>query len=175
MEEYIIITLGFILLAIGLVSSVIPPLPGPPIAFSSLLLLHFGTSNHPTSNAMHFHPNHPINNWILLIMGIVAIASTFLDNLASIYGTKKFGGTKAGVRGSFIGLIIAVFFTGWIPFIGPFTSILVGPFIGAVIGEKIGGQANEVALKSGFGSFLGIKIGVSLVFLVYFFKLVIFG
>ncbi|MBK8672280.1 MAG: DUF456 domain-containing protein [Bacteroidetes bacterium] len=111
MEEYIIITLGFILLAIGLVSSVIPPLPGPPIAFSSLLLLHFGTSN------------HPINNWILLIMGIVAIASTFLDNLASIYGTKKFGGTKAGVRGSFIGLIIAVFFTGWIPFIGPFTSI----------------------------------------------------
>ena len=169
MEEYIIITLGFILLAIGLVSSVIPPLPGPPIAFSSLLLLHFGTSN------------HPINNWILLIMGIVAIASTFLDNLASIYGTKKFGGTKAGVRGSFIGLIIAVFFTGWIPFIGPFTSILVGPFIGAVIGEKIGGQANEVALKSGFGSLLGflmgvgIKIGVSLVFLVYFFKLVIFG
>jgi hypothetical protein len=114
-------------------------------------------------------------------MGLVAIASTFLDNLASIYGTKKFGGTKAGVRGSFIGLIIAVFFTGWIPFIGPFTSILVGSFIGAVIGEKIGGQANEVALKSGFGSFLGflmgvgIKIGVSLVFLVYFFKLVIFG
>ena len=75
-------------------------------------------------------------------------------------------------------LIISKF---WIPFIGPFTSILVGPFIGAVIGEKIGGQANEVALKSGFGSFLGflmgvgIKIGVSLVFLVYFFKLVIFG
>ena len=147
MEEYIIITLGFILLAIGLVSSVIPPLPGPPIAFSSLLLLHFGTSN------------HPINNWILLIMGIVAIASTFLDNLASIYGTKKFGGTKAGVRGSFIGLIIAVFFTGWIPFIGPFTSILVGPF-GSFLGFLMG---------------VGIKIGVSLVFLVYFFKLVIFG
>lgn len=168
MEEGIVITIGFILLAIGLVSSVIPPLPGPPIAFSSLLLLHFGT------------PNHPVGNWTLVIMGFVAILSTFMDNLVAIYGTKKFGGTKAGVRGSFIGLIIAIFFTGWIPFIGPFTSILLGPFLGAIIGEKIGGQDNKTAIKSGFGSFLGflmgvgIKIGVSLVFFVYFFKLAIF-
>lgn len=169
MEEAIVITIGFVFLAIGLVSSVLPPLPGPPIAFLSLLLLHFGM------------PNHPIDTWLLVVMGIVAVGVTFLDNLAAVWGTKKYGGTKAGIRGSFIGLIIAVFFAGWIPFVGPFFAVLLGPFVGAVIGEFLAGSNSNTAFRSGLGSFLGflmgvgIKIGVSLVFFVYFLKIVIFG
>ena len=41
MEVSIIITIGIILLVVGLVSCVLPPLPGPPIAYVALLLAYF--------------------------------------------------------------------------------------------------------------------------------------
>ena len=159
--EIALVTLGILLIVIGLIFAVIPPLPGPPIAFFSLLIYQFGLDKR----------NIPV--WVLVVIGILAVASTYLDNLASVWGTKKLGGTKAGVRGSFIGLIIAVFFTGWIPF--------VGPFLGAMIGEMIAGNDTNKAFKSGIGSFIGflmgmgIKIGVTLLIGIYFFKLVFFN
>ncbi|MBX7224428.1 MAG: DUF456 domain-containing protein [Chitinophagales bacterium] len=167
--EIAIATIGIILIVIGLIFAVIPPLPGPPIAFFSLLIYQFGTDK------------KDIPVWILILIGVLAVASTYLDNLAAVWGTKKFGGTKAGVRGSFIGLIIAVFFTGWIPFVGPFTALLLGPFLGAVIGEMIAGNDINKAINSGIGSFIGflmgmgIKIGVTLLIGIYFFKLVFFN
>lgn len=167
--EIALVTLGILLIVIGLIFAVIPPLPGPPIAFFSLLIYQFGLDKR----------NIPV--WVLVVIGILAVASTYLDNLASVWGTKKLGGTKAGVRGSFIGLIIAVFFTGWIPFVGPFTALLLGPFLGAMIGEMIAGNDTNKAFKSGIGSFIGflmgmgIKIGVTLLIGIYFFKLVFFN
>ena len=41
MELSIAITIGIILLVVGLVSCVLPPLPGPPIAYLSLVLIYF--------------------------------------------------------------------------------------------------------------------------------------
>ena len=75
-----------------------------------------------------------------------------------IWGTKKFGGTKAGSRGSTVGLIVAVvltFFTSGLAVI----LIIVGPFVGAYLGEKQSGQTSQVALQSAKGSFLGFVAG----------------
>ena len=83
------------------------------------------------------------------------------------------GGTKAGIRGCFIGIVVGVIFA---PFGG--ISIIICPFLGALIGELIAGQKFDIAIKSGIGSFVGflltsgIKIILVLMICYHFFKAV---
>lgn len=166
MEVALLITIGIILLIIGYVSCVLPPLPGPPVAFLALLVLHF------------FGDKWAVPTWMLWTLGIVSIAVTILDNFVAIWGTEKFGGTKAGVRGSFIGLIAGIFFLSFL--IGPL-SIVVGPFLGAVVGELLAGSDKDTALKSGLGSFIGFLLGLGMKFIItslialQFFKMAFFS
>lgn len=95
------------------------------------------------------------------------------DYLANIIGVKRYGGTKAGVWGSTIGLIIG-------PFIIPVLGILIGPFLGAVIAEILVNKTSmKEALKIGLGSVVGFISGVvtkgiiQAVMIVYFFILVL--
>ncbi|RLQ98214.1 DUF456 domain-containing protein [Falsibacillus albus] len=71
------------------------------------------------------------------------------DYLANALGIKKSGGTRAGVWGSTIGLLIG-------PFIIPVAGILAGPFLGAVLAEIIVHRTNwKKAVKIGIGSLVG--------------------
>ena len=84
------------------------------------------------------------------------------DYWIPIYGTKKFGGTKASVRGSIIGLIIGVIVLPVLGIvIGPFglLGIILGPFLGALIGERMAGTPEKDAFRSAVGSFLGFVAG----------------
>ena len=111
-------------------------------------------------------------------MGILAIIITLMDYYVPIYGTKISGGTKAGARGSLIGLIIAVLvlpFLGII--IGPFgiIGIILGPFLGALLGEKLAGTPDHLALKAAFGSFFGFLAGTMMKLLYGTVTIVVIG
>ncbi|GAB1452462.1 DUF456 domain-containing protein [Draconibacterium sp.] len=140
--DFVLIGLGIILMIIGLIGCVLPFLPGPPLNYTGLLLLHF-TSTH------HFSIN------FLVFWAIVTAVVYGLDLIIPVWGTKKFGGSKYGVWGSIIGLLAGFLF------FPPF-GIIVGPFVGAVIGELIAGKDSGAALKSGFGSFVGFITGTVL-------------
>lgn len=149
MEIAIVIT-GILLIIIGFVGSILPALPGPPLAYGALLLLLIqeGTKSEMARNNF---------TW-LIILGGFTLFITIIDYYMPIWGTKKFGGTKAGSRGSTVGLIVAVvltFFTSGLAVI----LIIVGPFVGAYLGEKKSGQTSQVALQSAKGSFLGFVAG----------------
>lgn len=90
----------------------------------------------------------------MLILGAIAVIVTVLDYFVPVWGTKKFGGSKYGVRGATIGLIVGIFF-------GP-PGIIIGPFLGAFIGEMIFKDDFKYALKAGFGSLLGFLTGIGL-------------
>ncbi len=162
MEISIIITIGIILLVIGLVSCVLPPLPGPLIAYISLLLAYYGIDK---------KSNLPL--WLLITYAVIIVIILIMDNFIPVWSTKKFGGTKAGIRGSFIGIVIGIILS---PFGG--ISIIICPFLGAMIGELIAGQNINIAIKSGIGSFIGflltsgIKIILVLMICYHFFKTV---
>ena len=99
--------LAGILLLIGLIGTVLPVLPGPPIAWAGLLAAHFSVYSQ-------------IQVWILVITGIAAIIVTIMDNVFPSLMTKKAGGSKAASWGCTIGLIIGIFLTPIFILIGPF-------------------------------------------------------
>jgi uncharacterized protein YqgC (DUF456 family) len=160
-----IIVIGTLAIILGLVGSVLPALPGPPIAYGGLLLLLLNQTAKLSLVG---------NSYIWLItLGIITLFITVIDYYMPIWGTKKFGGTKAGSRGSTIGLIVAVILTFFTSGLAVFL-IIVGPFAGAYIGERRAGQNAQVALQSAKGSFLGfvagtfMKVAVVLVIAAYF-------
>lgn len=141
--------LAILLLIIGLVGAIIPAVPGPIISYVGLVSLYFSS-------------HQPFTDRFMLLWAAIAIGITVLDNIVPVLGTQKMGGSKKGIWGSIIGLIFGLLF------LGPF-GILIGPFVGAVLGELIGGKEFNLALKAGFGSFLGFLTGtiLKLVFSVW--------
>lgn len=137
--------IGLVLTLLGVLSSFVPILPDTLISWFGLLLLHL-TKAVP-------------DDWRFL--GITAAVTVFIvamDYVIPAMGTKKFGGTKAGMIGTTIGLFIGI--------IAPIPGgIIIGPFIGAFIGELSNKTENKAALKAAFGSFLGFLTGTFLKFI----------
>ena len=144
---YVLIVAAILLSLIGIVGAVVPGIAGTPFSFLALL-------------AMSFVDGIDYSARFLLIMGIIGAVVFAVDYVVPIWGTKKLGGTKAGVRGSTIGLFLGLFITFVFP-IG-FIAVLLGPFIGAYIGEKSAGTADHLAWKSALGSFVGFLLGTGI-------------
>ncbi len=152
--DWLWITISIIIVFVGIIGAVLPVIPGPIVAFASLLILQLKEVN-------------PFTEKFLVIMGLVAAAVTALDYVVPVYGTKKFGGSKAGIRGSMIGLIVGIIILPMLGIvIGPFgiLGIILGPFVGAYIGESMTGKDSNAAFKAAFGSFIGFLTGTFMKF-----------
>ena len=151
MVETILIVLSLILLIAGIAGCILPILPGPPLGYAGVLLLHFtGTAHFTTSQLI----------WWLAIVVILQV----MDYITPILGSKMCGGTKAGNRGCTAGMIIGLFFLPW--------GIIVGPFLGAVAGELSGGSNLAQAIRAGFGSLIGFMFGTLMKLFICFYLLV---
>jgi len=136
-----LIIFGALCLLAGIVGCIVPALPGVPLAYAGLWLLH-------ATDKVQF-------SWqFLLIWGVVVIIVQVLDYVVPAWGTKKYGGSKAGVWGSTIGLIVGLLMGPW--------GIILGPFVGAFLGELLSGKETREALRSGWGSFIGLLAGTIL-------------
>lgn len=150
--EYLIYLLAVVFIIVGIIGDVVPGLPGVPISYAAMILLHLFTDITYSSEA-------------LVIYGILCAVITIVDYFVPVWGTKKFGGTKAGVTGSTIGLVVGVVVLPILGIVvGPFglIGILAGPFVGAYIGEKMSGVDDNLAWRSAIGSFVGFLAGTLL-------------
>lgn len=147
MMDYILIILGFSCLIIGIIGSVVPALPGPPIAWLGLLLAHF-------SPWVEFSPA------MLIITAVLAVVITVLDYVIPSMATKHYGGGRYGIWGCNIGLIISMF---GLPF-GPtgLLGVIFWPFVGAFVGEYIKQQDFKPALRAAWGAFVGFLCGTAI-------------
>ncbi|MCK5103645.1 MAG: DUF456 domain-containing protein [Cyclobacteriaceae bacterium] len=143
MEVFFII-IGILLILIGLIGCFVPVLPGPPLAYISLLLLQIG-------------PEVPFSLKFMLIMAGVVAAVTILDYLIPALGAKKWGGSKYGIIGVLVGVVMGIF-------IFPPFGLLIFPLIGAFTGEVLNGADSSQAFKAAFGTFVGLLFGTMLKF-----------
>jgi uncharacterized protein YqgC (DUF456 family) len=146
-----LLIIAFILMVVGILGSFLPVLPGPPISWVGLLLLYL-------TKAV------PMSYTVLGITLVIAIVVGILDYIIPAKGTKRFGGSKYGIWGTNIGLVVGILAP--IPF-----GFIIGPFLGAFIGEMINdSNDSQKAFKAATGSFMGflastfIKFVVSIVF-----------
>ena len=139
--DIFLLIVAFIFIAVSFIGSIIPGLPGVPLAYIGLWIAQ-------ATDKVQF-------SWqVLLIYGIVTVVVQVLDYIIPAWGTKHYGGTKYGVVGSIIGVFVGM----WFGFIG----VIVGPLVGAIIGELIQGKELEEAVKAGWGSFVGLLCGTIL-------------
>lgn len=140
-----LLIIGLIFAVFGVLSSFLPVLPDTVISWIALLLLHF-------TKAV------PDDWWFLGITAAIVLFIASMDYIIPALGAKKFGGTKAGMIGTTLGLIIGV--------ISPIPGgIIIGAFIGAFVGELSNKTDNKTALKAAFGSFLGFLTGTFIKFI----------
>ncbi len=102
----------------------------------------------------------PNDYWVLGITLAIAVIVAILDYVIPAKGTKRFGGSKYGIWGTNIGLIVGLIAP--IPF-----GVIIGPFVGALIGELIhDSQDHKRAVKAATGSFIGFLASTFMKFVV---------
>lgn len=149
---WIIIGASFII--VGIIGSVIPVMPGTPLSYLGLLFLQLTQTP-------------PFSLTFMLIWALIVILVSGLDNLASIVGAQRMGGTRYGIWGCLFGGVLGIF-------IFPPFGLILGPIAGAFIGELIGGKNRDQAIRAATGAVLGffvstiLKLIVSLILAYYF-------
>ena len=93
--DILFLVCAIVLVFLGIAGSFLPVLPGPLTSWAGLFLIHF-------------HSKVEQNPSFLWITFGIALAVFLLDYIIPALGTKKFGGTKSGVYGASIGLIIGL-------------------------------------------------------------------
>ena len=153
-----LIILGILLIFIGIIGSFVPVIPGPITAWLGLLILY---QNSLLTSDFTF----------LATTFSIAIGVFIFDYFIPLIGAKKFGGTKSGMIGATLGLLVGLIF------LGPL-GIFLGSFSGAFVGELINDPKDKrTALRAASGSLIGfltgvfLKFSVTLIFGYYFFKI----
>ena len=158
--DYLLLAISCFLIVLGALGSFLPALPGPPLSWLGIVVLYLV-------------PAIPTNYYVVFIALILTIIISVLDYVIPAQGTKRFGGSKYGIWGTNIGLIIGIIAP--IPF-----GFIIGPFAGALLGELLFDKKElNKAFKAASGSVLGflastfVKFVFCMCFLGYYFYLVI--
>ena len=140
-QSLILWILCAILTLAGLAGLLLPMLPGAPLLFLGLLLGAW---------AEDFRY---VGLWTLLVLAGMAALTYVVEFVASALGVNRFGGSRRAMAGAVVGGIVGLFLG--VP------GILLGPFIGAVIGELSLQRSLDQASRAGFGTVVGLAIGMA--------------
>jgi hypothetical protein len=133
---------GAIVMILGLLGSVLPVLPGPPLSFAGLFLM-----------ALVQDFSHPLTPALVIVMAVITVVVTALDYFVPWMGAKRYGASRGGVWGSIVGMIVGIFF------FPPF-GMFIGALIGAILGEFVAGKKTGDAMRAGWGVYVGTMAGI---------------
>lgn len=151
--DILLAILGIFLGIFGVIGSIVPVLPGPPISWMGMLVIYFrfGGSISPTKL------------WIWL--GITVVV-TILDYIVPAKITKYTGGSKAATWGATIGMLLGMILTP--------IGMILGGLLGAFIAELAFGSKDALnSTSAAIGAFLGFVIGTGMKLVAAFWMLTI--
>jgi uncharacterized protein YqgC (DUF456 family) len=131
--------LALLLIATGVVGTLLPALPGPILVFTGFLIgawaEGFERVGIPT----------------LVLLALMTGATYLVDLVATVFGVRRAGASGRAVIGAALGLLAGLMF-------GLF-GVLIGPFVGAVLGELTVRNDLRHASRMGFAAWLGFLVG----------------
>ena len=131
--------LGVVLMAGGIVGTVLPALPGPVLVFAGMLLAAWADGF------------ERVGIGTLVLLALLTVVAYLVDLAATVFGVQRSGASTRAVFGAAIGLLVGI------PFGIP--GLLLGPFAGAVIAELTVRNDMRKAGRAGFGAWLGFLVG----------------
>ena len=132
---------ALLVMFVGSVGVVVPFLPGLPLVLAGVYLYALVTGLGAGIGLGH-----------LVLYTLVGGAAVLLGMLANLLGVRAAGGSRAGVLGAALGLLVGLLLAGPV-------GLLIGPFAGAVVCELLAGRAAGRALRSGLGAAVGLLVG----------------
>jgi hypothetical protein len=140
--------IAILLVVAGVLGTVFPALPGPPLVFAGLVLAAWIDGFQKVG-------------WLpLFVLALLTAASIAIDLVAGVLGAKRVGASRPAVIGASLGTLGGLFFG--------LPGLLVGPFLGALAGElavkRDLGQAAKVGVAAWLGFLFGAFVKVGLVF-----------
>ncbi|MBR5905489.1 MAG: DUF456 domain-containing protein [Bacteroidales bacterium] len=143
----VLIIFAIVLAIVGIIGSIVPGLPGPPLSWVGMLLVYLANKAGAVED--------PMSTTVLLVwLGITVIVS-ILDYIIPSGMTRMAGGHKAASTGALIGLFVGMFLTP--------VGVVMGALLGAFIGELlVNDKGVWAAFKAGAGAFLGFILGTGL-------------
>lgn len=136
-------TAATLCVVVGAVGLLLPVLPGPLILFVGLLLGAW---------AEGFRHVGPLP---LMLLAAMMTGAMIVDQVASAFGVRRVGASRAAAVGALIGAVLGIF--AGLPgiLLGPF----VGPFVGAFFGELYAKNRLDSAGRAGLGAWMGFFLG----------------
>lgn len=141
----VLVILAFVCLLVGIVAVFTPVPPAVPVAWLGLLLARLGGVDEITTP------------W-LVWSAVIGVALMVLDYIFPLLTTKQFGGSKWGVWGCTVGLLLGIVGLPFGP--GGLVGVFFWPFVGALVGEYLKQRQMRPALRAAWGSFLGMMAGI---------------
>ena len=140
-EQIVGLSLALLVMLAGLVGSLFPVLPGPPLVLAAAIghRLFFGAAS--------------VSNVVLAALVMLTLIALVFDFLASMLGARRFGATWRGVTGAVAGGLIGLFFS--------LPGIILGPFLGALLFEMLGDKEFKKAAHAGLGATMGLLLGIA--------------
>jgi hypothetical protein len=140
--------LAVVLVVVGLAGVVLPALPGTVLIFAGLLLAAWEDGFVRVGAAT------------IVVLGILTLASYFVDIATMALGMKRLGTTRRAMAGAAIGTVAGLFFG--------LPGLIIGPFAGAVLGEltvqRDLGRAGRAGIAAWIGFLIGTVVKVGLAF-----------
>jgi uncharacterized protein YqgC (DUF456 family) len=146
---------AIVLMAVGLVGSVVPVIPGTTIILAAAII-----------HRLALGPDQSLGWTALTGLVLLTFVTYVVDAAAGYVGAWKFGATKWGLVGGAIGAVVGLFFG--------LVGLFVGPVVGAIAGEIIAGKRLMKSGRAGWGTFVGslaatvAKLFIGLIMIVIF-------
>lgn len=134
-------SIAILLMAAGLLGTVLPIFPGTTIILFAAIL-----------HRIMLGPEKSLGSRAIVALVLLTLISYALDFAGGYWGARRFGASKWGMVGATLGAIVGIFFG--------IVGLFVGPVIGAIAGEFIGGKRSINAGRAGWGALLGNLAGI---------------
>jgi len=138
---------AIVLMAVGLIGSVVPVIPGTTIILAAAII-----------HRLALGPDQSLGWTALICLLLLTFVTYAIDAAAGYVGAWKFGATKWGLVGGAVGALVGLLFG----------------LVGAIAGEIIAGKRLMKAGRAGWGTFVGslaamvAKLFIGLIMVVIF-------
>ena len=142
------------LIAVGVIGTLVPILPGAVIVFLGMLL------------AAWLDGFARVGPLVLILLAVITTLVYVVDLVGGAFGAKTLGASRRATWGAVLGATLGMFFG--------IAGILLGPFIGAVLGEYSVRRDLAGAGRVGAGTWFGLALAAAAKIALVFAMLALF-